>query len=199
MTLAVSLLSSQPRYRSFVRTAVLPNEVGYLWQIVSGIVRAYTWQADGTLITLGLYGPGDLVGRTFFAADPYAMKCLTPVAVVRRPQEQLSELTGALLANLRQSTQLLQIVQCRRAQDSLVQMLTWLGQRFGRRVEQGISIDLPLTHQDLAELVGTTRVTITKSLSDLERQGAIHRSLTRRRIIILTQTTSLDIQKSWPS
>jgi CRP-like cAMP-binding protein len=62
----------------------------------------------------------------------------------------------------------------------LVKLLTWLAKRFGREIEQGRLIDLRLTHQDLGEILGSTRVTITRTLSQLEQQGFIERfSLSR--------------------
>ena len=47
----------------------------------------------------------------------------------------------------------------------------------------GRLIDLRLTHQDLAELLGTTRVTVTRSLIQLEQQGLIQR-LSLQRIVL---------------
>ncbi len=65
----------------------------------------------------------------------------------------------------------------------LVKLLEWLATRFGRTVRQGNLIDLRLTHQDLAELVGTTRVTLTRILGQLEQQGLIER-LSLHRIVL---------------
>lgn len=62
----------------------------------------------------------------------------------------------------------------------LVKLLTLLSQKFGREVEQGLLIDLRLTHQDIAELLGSTRVTVTRILRQLEQQGLIQRFLLHR-------------------
>lgn len=53
--------------------------------------------------------------------------------------------------------------------------LLWLSQRFGHNTERGRYIDLRLTHQDIADIVGATRVTITRLLNQFERQGMISR------------------------
>jgi CRP-like cAMP-binding protein len=47
--------------------------------------------------------------------------------------------------------------------------------KFGREVKQERLIELRLTHQDLAELLGTTRVTITRILKQFEQQGLVQR------------------------
>jgi CRP-like cAMP-binding protein len=58
----------------------------------------------------------------------------------------------------------------------LLRLLSWLSQKFaGENDQQGKSIDLRLTHQDLADIIGTTRVTITRLVAQLETQGVIER------------------------
>jgi len=62
-------------------------------------------------------------------------------------------------------------------------LLSWLAKKFGREVETGQLIDRRLTHQNFAGMLGTTRVTITRTLSQFEQQGLIHR-LPLRRIVL---------------
>jgi CRP-like cAMP-binding protein len=57
----------------------------------------------------------------------------------------------------------------------LLRLLSWLAQKFGQEVKTGQLIDLRMTHQDLADMLGSTRVTITRTLSQLEQQGLIER------------------------
>lgn len=65
----------------------------------------------------------------------------------------------------------------------LIKLLAWLSKRFGREVEQGRLIDMRLTHEDIADLLGSTRVTITRILKQLEEDGLIHR-LRLHRIVL---------------
>lgn len=69
----------------------------------------------------------------------------------------------------------MEILHRRQAETALLHLLAWLAKRFGQEVEQGQLIDLRLTHQDIAELIGLTRVTVTRLLSNFERQGIIQR------------------------
>ncbi|WP_413467349.1 helix-turn-helix domain-containing protein [Pleurocapsa sp. FMAR1] len=41
-------------------------------------------------------------------------------------------------------------------------LLKWLGNKFGRVIKQGNLIDFSLTHQELAEAINTTRITVIK-------------------------------------
>lgn len=67
-------------------------------------------------------------------------------------------------------------------QQRLLQFLDWLANKFGFRADQGRLIPLRLTHQDVADVLGTTRVTITKSLQQLQRQRVI--SLGKHQILL---------------
>jgi CRP-like cAMP-binding protein len=62
-------------------------------------------------------------------------------------------------------------------------LLGWLAKKFGRQVEGGQAIDLRLTHQEIAEILGITRVTVTRLLKEFEDQGAIAR-LPRQYIVL---------------
>ncbi|WP_187329235.1 helix-turn-helix domain-containing protein [Halomicronema hongdechloris] len=61
--------------------------------------------------------------------------------------------------------------------------LQWLAQRFGRPIRQGQLIQLRLTHQNIADTIGTTRVTVTRLLQELEHAQVI--SWFHRRQIVL--------------
>jgi CRP-like cAMP-binding protein len=65
----------------------------------------------------------------------------------------------------------------------LIKFLSWLAKKFGRQIEIGYLIDFKLTHQDLAEILGVTRVSVTRSLKQLEEQGIIER-LSLSRILV---------------
>jgi CRP/FNR family cyclic AMP-dependent transcriptional regulator len=59
-------------------------------------------------------------------------------------------------------------------------MLLWhLADRWGRVGLDGISIDLPVTHTVLADLVAARRPTVTVALGELEKFGLVRRADTR--------------------
>ncbi|HEY9658415.1 MAG TPA: Crp/Fnr family transcriptional regulator, partial [Allocoleopsis sp.] len=62
-------------------------------------------------------------------------------------------------------------------------VLNWLARRVGSKVNNGYLLDLKLTHKDLAEFSGLTRVTVTRILNQLEQQGFIQR-LSRRLVVL---------------
>lgn len=161
--------------RKFARRAVLPLGQDYLWQIETGVVRTLTWLEDGTTVTLGLWGPGDVVGRVLSKADPYQIECLTTVEATVLPLDRWHLVNEAIILHVHQLQEFLEILHCRTVDGSLLRLLTWMAKKFGQEVDRGSMVDLHLTHQEISEIIGTTRVTVTRLLNTFERQGLIKR------------------------
>ena len=53
--------------------------------------------------------------------------------------------------------------------------LLQLGQNYGRVVQDGVRIDFPVSHALLAEMIGSSRETVTRALDELERTGFVAR------------------------
>lgn len=182
MTIAAQLNSTTSKLVwSFNRRALISSQENKLWQIEKGIVRSSTLLDDGTIVTLGLWGCGDVVGVALSGVKPYQLECVTAVQVISLTPNQPE--VEIVLAHLKQLQELSSIRSYKRVDIMLLKLLSWLGQKFGQQVETGQLIDLRLTHQDIADTLGTTRVTITRTLSQLEQQGAIKR-LSLHRIIV---------------
>jgi len=60
-----------------------------------------------------------------------------------------------------------------RVERRLARTLIRLASQSGRKVDEGILIDLPLSRQDLAEMSGTTLYTASRMLSQWEEQGLV--------------------------
>lgn len=57
--------------------------------------------------------------------------------------------------------------------ERLQRLLVQLGERYGRRKDNGVCIDIGITHQEMADMIGTTRQSVTSILSELKRDGAV--------------------------
>lgn len=55
----------------------------------------------------------------------------------------------------------------------VLKMLLQLGLRCGSSHEQGLRLNLPLTHQEIADMIGATRQTVSTVLGQLEREALI--------------------------
>ncbi|MBD2346900.1 Crp/Fnr family transcriptional regulator [Anabaena subtropica] len=168
--------------RLFTRKEFIPPHQEVLWRIERGAVRTLTWSEDGTFITLGYWGPGDLIGYPLTKVNPYQIECLTSVEAITIPQHLWYQYTNNLLAHIQSSEELLSIVHRKPIALRLWQFLVWLSEKFGRNLEQGKLIELYITHQEIAEVLNTTRVTVTRLLQQFEAEEAIVRY--KRRIIL---------------
>jgi CRP-like cAMP-binding protein len=174
--------SRQLPQQIFSRREVIPLQNDVIWRIEHGAVRTLTWSEDGTFIALGYWGLGDLIGHPLSRVKPYQIECITGVELSIVPPHLWHQDINALLSHIQQAEDLLSIVHRKPISLRLWQFLVWLSEKFGRDVEKGKLIDLNVTHQDIAEVLNTTRVTVTRLLQQLEEEGTVLRH--KRRIIL---------------
>ncbi|MDM7952833.1 MAG: Crp/Fnr family transcriptional regulator [Cyanobium sp. CZS 25K] len=147
------------------------------WRIDDGYIRANTWNEEGESITLGIWGPGDLITPTGCGITPYELISLTRV-VVEECDPSESEILAFMRDLFTQTTHLLQIHRVRPADARLLRLLHWIGARFGRVSSSGTTLsleDMNLTHRHLADIAGMTRVTVTKALTRFRSKGQVVR------------------------
>ncbi|HHP7230817.1 MAG TPA: Crp/Fnr family transcriptional regulator [Xenococcaceae cyanobacterium] len=175
------------KYRSqlqhFSKDNLLPALEAYFWLIEEGAVKTYTWNKEGIITTMGYWGATDVVGQPLSCISPYEIKCLTEVSAVSIKLQDSESLSAAIYRHIQQTEELLHIIRSDRAYDKLKRFFIWLSDKFGQPVPQGKLIDLPLTHQELAEAISTTRVSITKLINQLETEKFIVRQ--RRSYIVV--------------
>lgn len=169
--------------RTFERSEIIPLQSDTFWLLEQGIVKTYTWNEQGSTITLGYWGKKDVVGQPLSLVYPYQMECLTTVKAFCVPLDQGHRLAEAIRHHIQQTEELLYIVRSDRMYQRLRKILIWLARKFGKEIEIGRLIELRLTHQDLADTIGTSRVTVTKLINQFEQEGIISRP--KRNSIIL--------------
>ena len=55
----------------------------------------------------------------------------------------------------------------------LMKLLARLGVRYGKKRGARFVLDIPLTHQEIADMIGTSRQTVTTALGRLKREGVL--------------------------
>lgn len=184
MTISPPIPDIQPLLpqRIFSRHDLIPLKPDVLWRIDRGAVRTVTWSEQGTLITLGYWGIGDIVGQALTRVIPYQIECLTSVETSIISSDLWHQSVDAMLLHIQQSEELLNIIHRKPVALRLWQFLIWLGEKFGRGVDQGQLIDISVTHQEMAEVINTTRVSVTRMLQQFEEQGMLKKH--QRRLIL---------------
>ena len=161
-----------------------------LWQVCQGLVQLSTLYPSGEEGLLGWAGPSMCFGlwltslqtyRATATSDVYLM-WYSMVEIEASPQ-LAHELLPQMVRRLRQMESILAIAGQRRVEDRLYQLLLLLQQDFGQPVVEGTRLGIRLTHQDIANAICTTRVTITRMLGKLQQQGLISRDKDRHLIL----------------
>ncbi|HEX2916499.1 MAG TPA: Crp/Fnr family transcriptional regulator [Chloroflexia bacterium] len=159
-----------------------------LYFIMSGKIRIYEILPDGRSITLSILGVNDVFAQSnnhnSYFHDVYADAMQDSiVANIRESSlERLME-DAPLLATriiysfsqqLSQSQVLIEGLLGRDISLRLVNILLKLASEFGvARPDGSVSIELELTHQELADMIGSNRVTITRKLLELQKKKLI--------------------------
>lgn len=151
--------------------AAVPGD--HNWRVEDGYLRVASWSDQSEVCTYGLWGPGDLVIPSLITVDPRQLLALSS-AVIEAADPSREEREAFLLDQSLQSCTLLRLSRTRPAESRVLQLLLWIGERFGRVNSRGISLsleDMNLTHRHLAQISGLTRVTVTKAISHFRQEG----------------------------
>lgn len=159
-----------------------------IYHITSGYVRLYKVLQDGRSINLAMLGPGEYFSQEG-PDDGYATGCIaeamseTVLELIDRAtfEEQIAVnpqiARDTIDSQARQIASLHTLVEHLLARDTGVRLATTLLQladSFGAERSDGrVAIGLPITHQSLANMIGSNRVTVTRKLLELQQTRAV--------------------------
>ena len=176
----------------FTRNAEIYGEnepADYFYKVISGSVRTYKVLNDGRRQIGAFYLPGDVFGFEIGAAHSFSAEAIgdARVLVVKR-----ATMTG-LAARDNSTGQLLLSLTTRelaRAQAHIMLLVKTAQERVAGfllemvdRVAGHNEVDLPMSRQDIADYLGLTIETVSRTLTLLENSAAI-RLPTSRRIVL---------------
>ncbi|QIN82775.1 cyclic nucleotide-binding domain-containing protein [Rubrobacter tropicus] len=158
-----------------------------LYVLVSGIVKLFRPYSGTKEATLRLLRSWDIFGHLAFAGEArqraYAeavTECRVtkiPKVFVERAVRQEPRVAFKIMTLLElRLVQYEELVKCllpRETEVRLANLLPILAQKFGERNNGVVTIDLRLTHQDLAAMVASTRESVTKVLNDMRNRDLI--------------------------
>ena len=174
-----------------------PAERVYL--IRRGAVRLSRVYESGEEITVALLRENSLFGVLSLLTGQrsdrfYHAVAFTRVEMVTAPATSVKaaieadtsvglRLLQGLSSRILQTETMIETLTHRDMSSRLVSFLLVLCRDFGVADELGITIDLRLSHQAIAEAIGSTRVTITRLLGDLRQSGLVQ--IDRKKITVL--------------
>lgn len=169
--------------------------------VKSGIVRAYNISNEGDEKPVSFFGVSDILSTPwvfgkasstllFYEAHTdcsvFALRRDELLSIIQSDHQITLSVMDRYISLLAASTLQLDALECSRASDKVLHMLFYLCQAHGVTDKKGsVMIDVPLTQQDLANLLGLTRETTGIELLKLKRTGLL--TLSKKRYIIKQQ------------
>ncbi len=159
-----------------------------LWLVESGALRVATISDAGHELVIDVLGPGHGAGEPSDVPSPVTVRALRPC--------RLSPVSGRAAADLlttraHRAAALAADLAWLDVRTRVAQRLEDLSRRFGRPVEGGMLILLPLTQDEVAALAGTTRESANRALRAMVADGDI-RVAARGRYVVRTRLLSIE-------
>lgn len=171
-----------------------PGEIFFV--IKTGKVKIAVPSESGREITLATLREGDFFGEmALIDGEPRSAMAIATestevlqihrrdfVDILTRHPSMMLSLMITLSRRLRRADQKIEDLAFLPVPSRLAKVLLSIAQESGEKVREGWVINLHLTHQELADIVGTSRETVTRILSSFTRQHLIAR--TRQGMVI---------------
>jgi CRP/FNR family transcriptional regulator len=193
----LALLANESTVQHYDREQIIfyqEDPCDRVWMVYSGRVKIVYHDRDGREVILELISPGEVFGGAvlFFPSQPATAKAMEPVTLLNFPAQAYSRFLlnrpAVILKLLRMlgarhlSMINMQTMVGERVERRMAHILLKLAIRVGRETSEGRLISIPLSRQDLADMVCTTLETSIRTVSRFRKDGVLE---TRRGGFIL--------------
>jgi CRP/FNR family nitrogen fixation transcriptional regulator len=183
----------------FTRNAEIYGEnepAEYLYKVISGAVRTYKVLSDGRRQIGGFYLPGDIFGLECGDEHTFSAEAITECKVVVIKRSSLVSL-AARDGEVARQLWTMTANELQRAQDHIMLLIKTAQERVAGFLLEMASrsttvgeIELPMSRQDIADYLGLTIETVSRTLTQLEKAAAIAVPTSRR--IVLRNRAALN-------
>jgi CRP/FNR family nitrogen fixation transcriptional regulator len=182
---ALAALRTGPiRFRRNQVIAFEGDSADYVFFVVSGVVRSCRTFLNGERAVVAFYLPGDLFGWDN-GTDPFSIEAASDVMVTlikRRGLYALAEgdpslaafLSSVVLNELHRTQEHAATINRSAKNRFLAFLRDWLRRSGGSK-----SVRLPIGYQDIADHLGIKIETLSRTITELERSGALARTSSR--------------------
>lgn len=168
-----------------------------IYILKEGRIKVSRFSEDGRELTMDILDPGDIFGELSLTGEverETSAEALEDSFICsirrelfedflgKRPDLSLN-ITKMIGGRMRKIENRLENLIFQDVQKRLFLALSDLGEKYGAPVEEGIMISVKLSHQEIANLIGAARETVTSELNNLKKKGRI---ITQGRHIILS-------------
>lgn len=170
------------------------DDASHVFELVEGVLRIVKIIGDGRRAITGFLYPGDLVGVSMRDAYLYSVEAVNAVAVRRFAsasfQEAINlsaELRPQLFAKLCDEMAAAQdqmvLLSRKNAEERISSFLISLARRLSQNTQIASAVEIPMTRLDIADYLGLTIETVSRTISNLINRGIIDQENRHRMII----------------
>ena len=168
----------------------------YVYKVISGSVRTYKILADGRRQIAGFHLPGDIFGSQLAEVHALSAEAVADAKVLVVKRSALTTLAGRDAAVARELFSLTSR-ELRRMQERILLLVKSAQERvasflleMAERASAGNTVELPMSRQDIADYLGLTIETVSRTLTTLEGAAAIE--VPTSRCIVLRNRSALN-------
>jgi CRP/FNR family transcriptional regulator, nitrogen fixation regulation protein len=161
----------------------------YLYKVISGTVRTYKVLVDGRRQIGAFHVPGDVFGFETGGEHTFSAEAITDckIAVIKRTalmavaarDNEVARIMWALTARELQRVQAHMLLLIKSAQERVATFLLEMAERVCTRG----TVELAMSRQDIADYLGLTIETVSRTLTQLEKNAAIEVSTSRKIVL----------------
>ena len=183
-------IASKITIKRFRRNEIILHEddtTYYMYVVLEGRVKAVQTTADGKEVILAVHQTGGFFGEMSLIDGKTAPATVVAVreaviAVISKREFHATLLSNTTILNnlllilcsrLRDSWYKIQMLNLRSAAQRVKTLLHSLSHEHGLRSGDGVTLQMKLTHQDMADMTGLTRETVTRVIDRWLEQGEV--------------------------
>jgi CRP/FNR family transcriptional regulator, nitrogen fixation regulation protein len=154
------------------------DRAAYIYKVVSGAVRTFRLLSDGRRQIAVFHLPGDIFGMETGEEHRFTAEALADTTFIVYRRCNLVTLDGgefsrqvvmAMMRSLEQAQNHMLLLGRKNAVEKIATFLLVMSER----TSTGNQVDLPMSRLDMADHLGLTIETVSRSLTHLEREGII--------------------------
>lgn len=176
----------------FVRNAEIYGEnepAEYLYKVISGTVRTYKVLNDGRRQIGAFYLAGDIFGLEVGTEHTFSAEAIVDCKILVIKRSTVINL-AARETDVARQLWAMTASELQRVQDHIMLLIKTAQERvagflleMAKRAPAGNEIDLPMSRQDIADYLGLTIETVSRTLTQLENSAAIAVPSSRRIVL----------------
>jgi CRP/FNR family transcriptional regulator, cyclic AMP receptor protein len=159
----------------------------YMYIILDGEAKVIQVTGEGKGIIVTLHRTGDFFGelslidgKTAPATVKATRETVTAIiskkdfyALLYTQKKVLDNLLHSLSSQLRESWKKIQMLNFNDAAQRIKMLFLMLAETYGKETPRGVLLSIKLIHQDIADMTGLTRETVTRVMDRLQKSGEI--------------------------